>query len=139
LARHGSAMRIRGGIPRTYYIGIQPAMPAVPGMKPPLKALTVAQFGMEEGTKVRLEGRDFNLLVGAPAEFRFFASLDRKDDPPGALLDEVDDTLTELAPIEVTLSGAAAEVVTVSVETEITETGQLQFWCVARDGRRWKL
>ncbi len=29
--------------------------------------------------------------------------------------------------------------VPVSFETVITETGMLQLWCVARDGRRWKL
>ncbi len=31
------------------------------------------------------------------------------------------------------------EVVPVSLETVVTETGMLQLWCVARDGRRWKL
>lgn len=71
LARLGGGVRIRGGIPRTYYIGVAPAMPAVPGMPPPLKALTVAQFGMEEGARTRVS--------------------------------------------------------------------DLQLWCVARDGRRWKL
>jgi len=141
LGRLGRGVRIRGGIPRTYYIGIQPAMPAVPGMRPPLKALTVAQFGMEEGTRARVAGKEFNLLVGEPAEFRFFGSIQRRDDPPGYLLEDVGDELEELAPIEVTLpsGGENAEVVTVAVETEITETGQLQLWCVARDGRRWKL
>ncbi len=29
--------------------------------------------------------------------------------------------------------------VPVSFETVVTETGMLQLWCVARDGRRWKL
>jgi hypothetical protein len=141
LARLGNGVRIRGGIPRTYYIGFQPAMPAVPGMRPPLRALTVAQSGMEEGTRARVTGREFNLLVGEPADFRFFASAQRKDDAPGSILDDIGGELEELAPIEVTLpsAGNGAEVVTVTVETEITETGQLQFWCVARDGRRWKL
>jgi hypothetical protein len=32
-----------------------------------------------------------------------------------------------------------ADVVPVSFETVVTETGMLQLWCVARDGRRWKL
>ena len=54
LSRHGKGVRIRGGIPRTYYVGIESAMPAVPGMPAPLKALTVAPFGMEEGTDVRM-------------------------------------------------------------------------------------
>ena len=33
----------------------------------------------------------------------------------------------------------SSEVAPVSFETVITETGLLQLWCVARDGRRWKL
>ncbi len=36
LARQGKGVRVRGGVPRrSYYIGIETAMPAVPGMKPP--------------------------------------------------------------------------------------------------------
>jgi hypothetical protein len=31
-ARLGRGIRIRGGVPRTYYIGIETAMPAVPGL-----------------------------------------------------------------------------------------------------------
>jgi hypothetical protein len=34
---------------------------------------------------------------------------------------------------------SSSEVVPVSFETLVTETGMLQLWCVARDGRRWKL
>jgi len=34
---------------------------------------------------------------------------------------------------------ATSEVVPVSLETVITETGLLQLWCVAGDRRRWKL
>jgi hypothetical protein len=139
LARRGKGVRIRGGIARSYYIGVQAAMPAVPGFKPPLKAFTVAQFGMEEGTKVRLANREFGLLVGEPAEFRFFASVERKEDEPGTMVEDVASELRELAPVEVTLEGEAGQVVPVTLETEITATGHLQLWCVARDGRRWKL
>ncbi|MFN7921590.1 MAG: Hsp70 family protein [Bryobacteraceae bacterium] len=142
LARSGRGIRIRGGISRTYYIGVQSSMPAVPGMKPPMKALTVAKFGMEEGTRAELRTRPFGLLVGEPAEFRFFASVTRKDDDPGVVLEEFGDELTELAPVSVTLPAegqGGASVVPVTLETEITATGQLQLWCVAKDGRRWKL
>ncbi len=141
LARLGRGVRIRGGIPRTYYVGIETAMPAVPGIPAPLKALTVAQFGMEEGTDVRIPGQEFGLVVGEPAEFRFFCSARRKDDAPGSLLEEVGEELEELAPVEVTLQseGDTGQVVPVTLETVVTETGQLQLWCVARDGRRWKL
>ena len=49
--------------------------------------------------------------------------------------------LEELAPMEVTLPAGDSDggTVLVTLETVITETGQLQLWCVARDGRRWKL
>ena len=42
--------------------------------------------------------------------------------------------------MEVQLPGRRrGEIVPVSFETVVTETGMLQLWCVARDGRRWKL
>ena len=47
--------------------------------------------------------------------------------------------------MEVTLGAAentavsTGEFVPVTLETVVTETGMLQLWSVARDGRRWKL
>jgi molecular chaperone DnaK (HSP70) len=141
LARSGRGVRIRGGIPRTYYLGIESAMPAVPGMPVPVKALTVAPFGMEEGTSNELRDREFGLTVGEPAEFRFFQSAVRKNDAAGFMLDEIGEDLEELSPVEVTLpaAGNTGEFVPVTLETIITETGLLQLWSVARDGRKWKL
>ena len=114
-------------------------MPAVPGLPAPMKALTVAPFGMEEGTGAQVPNREFALIVGEPAEFRFFASAARKDDPVGELLEEIPPELEEIAPIEVHLEGSQGQLVRVSLETQVTETGVLELWCVARDGRRWKL
>ncbi len=142
LARRGRGVRIRGGVPRTYYVGIETSMPAVPGMPAPMKAMTVAPFGMEEGTDVAFPDREFGLIVGEPAEFRFFTSATRKKDPAGAMLEQLTDELEELSPVEVNLpaeDGAGGAVVRVTLETVVTETGVLQLWCVARDGRRWKL
>jgi molecular chaperone DnaK (HSP70) len=140
LARHGRAVRIRGGVPRSYYVGIESSMPAVPGMPAPLKALTVAPFGMEEGTSIQIPNREFGLVVGVPAEFRFFSSAVRKNDAPGAFIEEFGDDLQELSPMEVHLTSTdGTGTVPVSFETVVTETGMLQLWCVARDGRRWKL
>jgi hypothetical protein len=141
LARQGRGIRIRGGVPRTYYVGIESAMPAVPGLPAPLKALTVAPFGMEEGTDLQFPDREFGLVVGEPAEFRFFCSAARKNDAPGYLIEDVGEDLEELAPVEVNLpaDGQPGEIVRVTLETVVTETGLLQLWCVAKDGRRWKL
>ncbi len=138
-AREGRGIRIRGGVPRTYYIGIESAMPAVPGFAAPMKALTVVPFGMEEGTGAKVPNREFALIVGEPAEFRFFSSSARKHDDAGTLLEEIDADLEEIAPIQVHLEGEEGQMVRVSLETHVTETGVLELWCVARDGRRWKL
>jgi molecular chaperone DnaK (HSP70) len=140
-ARHGKGVRIRGGIPRSYYVGIESAMPAVPGIAAPVKAFAVAQYGMEEGSSVQMPNREFGLTVGETAEFRFFSSTDRRMDAPGTLIDDFGQELEELSPVSVRLesSDPAGTMVAVSLETVITETGTLQLWCVARDGRRWKL
>ena len=96
---------------------------------------------MEEGTQVSIPGREFGVVVGQPAEFRFFTSAARKNDQPGDLIEDIRGELEELSPMEVTLPAgvATSEVVPVSFETVITETGLLQLWCVAGDRRRWKL
>jgi hypothetical protein len=141
LARLGRGVRIRGGVPRTYYVGVESAMPSIPGFPAPLKALTVVPFGMEEGTDKVIAGREFGLVVGQGTEFRFFTSASRKNDEPGDLIEDFGDELQELSPMEVSFGSgeSSAEVVPVSFETAVTETGMLQLWCVARDGRRWKL
>jgi molecular chaperone DnaK (HSP70) len=141
LARSGRGVRIRGGVPRTYYVAVEASMPAAPGFTAPLKALTVVPFGMEEGTEARIPNREFGLVVGEAAEFRFFTSATRKNDQPGDLIEDFGGQLQELSPMEVSFQAGetGSEVVPVSFETVVTETGVLQLWCVARDGRKWKL
>ena len=139
LARQGKGVRVRGGVPRSYYIGIETAMPAVPGMKPPLKALTVVPFGMEEGGGHQIKGRQFSLRIGERARFRLFQSTGRKQDAPGDMIDEIGEELDELTPVEVSLPGGPGETVSVTLESLVTETGMLELWFVARDQRRWKL
>ena len=141
-ARRGRGVRIRSGASRTYYIGIESAMPAVPGMEAPLKALCVVPFGMEEGTEATIPNREFGLVVGEPAEFRFLTSSIRKQDHVGSLLEDWGDDLEELGPLEVTLTldGQQGSIVPVRLETRVTEIGTLEVWCVSRDARqRWKL
>jgi len=139
VARQGKGVRVRGGVPRSYYIGIETAMPAVPGMKPPLKALTVVPFGMEEGGGHQIGDRRFALRIGERAQFRLFQSTERKDDLPGEMLEEITPEMEELTPVQVSLPGNPGETVAVTLESLVTETGMLELWFVAGDGRRWKL
>jgi Hsp70 protein len=141
-ARRGRGVRIRSGASRTYYIGIESAMPAVPGMEAPLKALCVVPFGMEEGTEATIPDREFGLVVGEPAEFRFLSSSIRKQDHVGSLLEDWGSDIEELSPLEVTLNldGQQGAVIPVRLETRVTELGTLEVWCVSRDAKhRWKL
>lgn len=141
-ARRGQGVRIRSGASRTYYIGIESAMPAVPGMEAPLKALCVVPFGMEEGTEAQVPDREFGLVVGEPAEFRFLSSTIRKQDHVGDLLENWGTEIEELSPLEVTLNvaGEQGAVLPVRLESHVTEIGTLEVWCASRDGtQRWKL
>ena len=141
MARRGRGVRIRSGASRTYYIGIESSMPAVPGMEAPLKALCVVPFGMEEGTEAMIPDREFGLVVGEPAEFRFLSSTVRKQDQVGSMLEDWGSEVEERSPLEVTLklNGQQGMVVPVRIETRITELGTLEVWCVSREGHRWKL
>jgi len=142
-ARGGRGVRIRSGAPRTYYIGVESAMPAVPGLPAPLKSLCVVPFGMEEGTEAKIPNREFGLVVGEPAEFRFLSSTVRKQDQIGGLVEDWGvDEIQELSPLEVTLKvdGQEETVLPVRLESRVTEIGTLELWCVSRDGQqRWKL
>ena len=142
LARRGKGIRIRGGAARSYYIGIETSMPAVPGMAAPLKALCVAPFGMEEGTESDIPGQEFNLVVGEPAQFRFLGSITRRGDQVGTLIEEPGDDIEELTPMETTLSWTGQEGVPIParLRVHLTEVGTLELWAVSRDEtHRWKL
>lgn len=143
--RQGHGLRIRGGTARAYYVGVETAMPAVPGMEPPVKALCVAPFGMEEGTQADIPPQEFGLVTGEPTQFRFFASSVRRDDKVGTMIDDVAgrDDLEELAPIETTLPGQPqpyGDLTPVNLQAAVTEVGTLELRCLEKNGAgRWKL
>jgi hypothetical protein len=142
--RKGKGVRIRGGTAAAYYVGVESAMPAVPGFPPPLEALCIAPFGMEEGTEAELPPEQFGLVVGEPVRFRFFGSTIRRDDQVGMRLDYWnEEELEELDEIEVNLSAEnhqAGEIVPVHLAAQVTEVGTLQLEAVAPStGERWKV
>lgn len=144
-ARSGHGLRIRGGTARAYYIGVETAMMAVPGMEPPVKALCLAPFGMEEGSQADVPPQEFGLVVGEHTRFRFFCSSVRRGDKVGELYDDPDQggDFEELSPIETTLGttdGAPGGLVPVHLQAAVTELGVLELRCLERGGqRRWKL
>lgn len=138
-ARLTGGVRIRGGTARAYYVGVEHAGLAVPGMPPQLDAVCIAPFGMEEGAEVELSA-PFGLVVGEPTSFRFFCSSERRGDQVGAVVSPAQ--ITELVPIETALeaeSGDVGRVVTVRLHARVTEVGTLELSAVAESGPRWKL
>ncbi len=138
--RRGGGVRIRGGTARSFYIGIESSMPAIPGFTPPLQALCVAPFGMEEGSRLDLPDQAFTLVVGEAALFRFFASSVRRHDVIGSLLDDFsDDELQELNELSATLDGPPGSRAQVRLQAAISEAGTLELLALALDGRSWKV
>jgi hypothetical protein len=139
--REGHGIRIRGGTARAYYVGVEAAMPAVPGVPPPVRAVCLAPMGMEEGTSAELPGEEVGLVVGEPARFRLFASSVRREDRPGDVVEE-EGELSELPPVETELppdGRAAGDVVPVRLRAHVTEIGTIELECLERGGRAWKL
>ena len=141
--RQGRGIRIRGGTAQAYYVGIESSMPAVPGLEPPVQALCVAPFGMEEDSEATLPPQQLGLVVGESVRFRFFGSSVRREDQPGTLLDFWSpDELQELAQIEATLPAegrAAGEVVPVQLRARVTDIGTLELVAEAAGGAHWKV
>jgi molecular chaperone DnaK (HSP70) len=145
--RKGKGLRIRGGTVRSYYVGIESAVPAVPGLEPPLTALCVAPFGMEEGSRADLPGTELGLVVGEPVTFKFFGSTVRRDDRAGVALEHWKaGELEELPPIEAALPAegrAEGDVVPVKLEASVTEVGTLLLEAVPvaplKKDERWKI
>jgi hypothetical protein len=140
----GKGIRIKAGTARSYYIGLEVSMPAIPGFKPPIKALCIVPQGMEEGSELLIEGQEFGLMTGQPADFRFFASEVRSGDVPGQIIPNAERELEETSRIEVTLPAIEgfpeAQPIPVQINPVVTELGSLELWMKhTGSDRRWKV
>jgi len=122
--RRGKGIRIKSGLARSYYVGIERAELAVPGMPPRVDAVCIAPRGMEEGATCELS-TELGLFVGDVASFRVFTS--SRDDALAAVVDP--SGLDELAPIEraLELAGTPKDtIVPVKLGATVTATGTLE-------------
>ncbi|HEY5677481.1 MAG TPA: Hsp70 family protein, partial [Myxococcales bacterium] len=123
LVRRGLGLRIGGGSPRAYYVGVGDGE----------KAVCVVPRGAAEGSEQPL-GRDFTLVLGRPVRFRLFASSGYRPEQPGDVV-AVDDDLAELPPVQAVIPGEGT--VPVRVRASLTEIGTLEVFC--EGAQRWKL
>ncbi len=140
----GKGIRIRAGTARSYYLGLEASRPAVPGVRVPVKALCVVPQGMEEGTAHTLEDRQFGLVVGRRAVFRFFSSENRGGDTVGLVVGNAEKALEETSSLELTLPPIEGvplgQPVPVRLQSVVTELGNLELWMQhTTSERRWKV
>ncbi|QDU62232.1 Chaperone protein dnaK2 [Planctomycetes bacterium Pan216] len=141
LVRRGRGVRIAGGTPRSFYVGLGGAGSAAEGDV--ADTICIAPQGLEEGDQVEIPDREFELLIRQPVSFPFYSSRTRPTDAVGTMVASNSPALTALPPIRAVLpSGKKSQAATVRVHLDaiLTEVGTLEIWCVTTDGdRRWRL
>ena len=128
-----------------YYVGVEIAMPAVPGVEPPVQALCVAPFGMEEGSAADVPDAGARAWSSASrCSFRFFGSSVRRQDAVGTLLERWAATncrswMRDRATLPPE-GRRAGDVVPVHLHARVTEAGTLELEAVPLAGaERWKV
>ncbi|HVI21945.1 MAG TPA: hypothetical protein VM691_00580, partial [Myxococcales bacterium] len=120
LVRRGLGLRIGGGSPRTYYVGVS--------SEGSTGALCVVPRGAAEGVPQEVPDRTFGLVLGKPVRFRLFAASGYRPERPGDLV-PVDDDLAELPPLQTVVQGDGTA--QVRLRSTLTEIGTLELSCVA--------
>jgi hypothetical protein len=142
LARRGHGVRIGGGSPRSYYVGVDTAQ-VTPGQ---ITVLCVGHRGMREGERITVEQHPLEAITNRPVRFRLFSSTELTGDLGGDLLTVAADSLKEEAPLYTVLRfpRSSQEVaLQVALEAHLSELGALELDCVARgtgnEADRWRL
>jgi molecular chaperone DnaK (HSP70) len=129
----GSGVLVRGGLPRSYYIGLNDGASAV----------CLVPRGAEEGDSVEVDREDIQLVANRPVAFRLVSSLTRTDDKPGEVVRFAsEEELHQHAPLEAVIRfGKGGErLVPVKLGARLTEIGTLETWCDSKiSDNRWRL
>ena len=135
----GSGVLVRGGLPRTYYIG---AGRTREGKFP---AVCLVPRGAEEGATLEIDNDALQLVANRPVSFRLYSSLTRTDDTLGQVLefDAADADLHLHAPLNAVIrfgKKADERLIPVKLGARLTEIGTLEIWCESKiSDNRWRL
>ena len=141
----GSGVLVRGGLPRTYYIGLgEPREGRFP-------AVCLVPRGAEEGAALEIDNDALQLVANRPVSFRLYSSLTRTGDTLGQVLefDAADAGPSGLsglhmhAPLHAVIRfGKKVEerLIPVKLGARLTEIGTLETWCESKiSDNRWRL
>jgi molecular chaperone DnaK (HSP70) len=128
----GAGLLVRGGLPRSYYVGIGDN-----------EAVCLVPRGAEEGQTLELDSQDLHLVANKPVSFRLHSSLTRVDDPVGRLLASSEAADLHLhAPLNAVIRfGKSGErLVPVKLRAHLTEVGTLEVWADSKiSEHHWRL
>ncbi len=133
----GAGLLVRGGLPRSYFIGLG-------GAAEGLRTMCLVPRGAEEGSTVELDPGNLQLVTNKPVAFRLYSSRIRADDLPGDVVEFAaeDPELHLHAPLNAVLRfGKAGErLVPVKLGAKLTEVGTLEIWADSKETEhRWRL
>jgi molecular chaperone DnaK (HSP70) len=142
LVREGLGIRVGAGSPRTYFIGLgAEADVDVPAGQ--LCVLTVAPKGMQEGQRVEVSDREFQLVTNRPVEFPVYSTTSDRHEPVGTVLKLPKDELVALPSLKTVVKFGKQKPGTqipVRIQAKRTELGTLELSCFSRlSGARFKL
>jgi molecular chaperone DnaK (HSP70) len=135
----GSGVLVRGGLPRTYYIGLGEARDGK------FSAVCLVPRGAEEGAAVEIDNDALQLVANKPVSFRLYSSLTRTEDGLGSVIEFAGDDpdLHMHAPLNAVIRfGKKAEerLIPVKLGARLTEIGTLETWCESKvSDNRWNL
>ncbi len=133
----GAGLLVRGGLPRSYYVGVGEN-----------EAVCLVPRGAEEGQTLELDSPgsqlgDLHLVANKPVSFRLYSSLTRVDDPVGHLLTSEESADLHLhAPLNAVIRfGKAGErLVPVKLRAHLTQVGTLEVWADSKvSEHHWRL
>ncbi|HEY7333372.1 MAG TPA: Hsp70 family protein [Bryobacteraceae bacterium] len=133
----GAGLIVRGGLPRSYFIGIG-------GDGGALKTMCLVPRGAEEGSTVEVDPGNLQLVANKPVSFRLYSSLSRTEDAAGNVVEfpRENNDLHLHAPLHAVLRfGKAGErMVPVKLGARLTEVGTLEIWADSKiSEHRWRL
>ncbi len=139
LVRRGLGLRVGGGLPRSYFIGIGSRQGKEGGSR---RAVCLIPRGTEEGRDIEID-RDFTVMTNTPVKFTLYSSTVRKGDSTGDVVDVNDQEFVRLPPLQTVLKfGKGSEVrpIPVHVGSKVTAIGTLELYCRAKETpHRWRL
>lgn len=141
LVRAGAGVRVGGGSPRAFYIGLGTEGLEVPPDR--VHVLCVAPRGMQDGQQLEVSSREFGLITNRPVEFPLFSSTGPSAHAVGEVLNLERAELHQLPALQTVVKFGkqkAGTEVPVRLQARRTELGTLELSCFSKmSGARFKL